>query len=535
MDGYKSFAVTVLGGSHVKSGTVCQDASCFFDNGDGKDKDDKKVSVSIAVVADGHGDPSCFRSDKGSTFAVACARSGIWNFVKEQESLFKESFLKKSDPPSHRELEKLIREKLIKQTVASWNMQVMEDYQKNPFTPEELKGAGDKYRERYSPDYKGGKHMNHAYGTSLIAVAITPWYWFAYHVGDGRFTVLNEDSSGAQPVPWDPKCFLNVTTSLCDEDILSRKDVEKEGEGVRLYLSLHSEKAPPVAFFCCSDGIDDNYPVDEKENAECLYRLYREIAVTFAEDGYDSTCGQDGKSGQIKDLANGYATRGKGDDTSLAGIVNIEKLKEVAPAWKEKMKADEAEREKAKADEKARIKAEAEEREKEEAKKAARRAEIEAQAKAENEAAEKAKAEARAKAEAEKKTAAEKAKAEAEAKTKPVFSPYEATGGTPKPGSSPTGDKVKEAEAEAAKAKAEYEAAAAKARAEYEAAAAKARAAEAAAERARAEASGQSENPDSKADKEQVAIRVINERQRELLLGDKKGADEAGSGVDVKA
>jgi len=329
--GYRSFAVTVQGGSHIKSGTVCQDASGFYD-------DD---SVSIAVVADGHGDSNCFRSDRGATYAVNCAIKGIQQFVKEHEALFKQGILKKPDPPSHRELEKLIREKLIRQTVASWNMLVMTDCQKNPFTEQELENVSEKYRKRYEEE----ENINKAYGTSLIAAAITPWYWFAFHIGDGRFSVLYKDSEGDQPVPWDPKCYLNVTTSICDDDILDRVE-----EGVRTFLSLHTDKEPPAAFFLCSDGIDDNYPVDEKENAAHLYRLYREIAVTFAEEGYDSTFGNDGMSGQLKDLATGFATKGKGDDTSLAGILNTEELIKTAPQWKEKMAADEAERKRAKAE-----------------------------------------------------------------------------------------------------------------------------------------------------------------------------------------
>jgi len=329
MQGCRSFAVTVQGGSHIKSGTVCQDASNFYDD----------ESVSIAVVADGHGDSSCFRSDMGAKFAVACATRGIQQFVKEHEALFKQSLIKKTSPPSHRELEKSIREKLIRQTVASWNKAVMENHNSNPFTKQELEKVSEKYRKRYEKE----ENINKAYGTSLIAAAITPWYWFAFHIGDGRFSVLYKDSSGDQPVPWDPKCYLNVTTSICDDDILDRGE-----EGVRTFLSLHTDNEPPAAFFLCSDGIDDNYPVDEKENAACLYRLYREIAVTFAEEGYDSTFGRDGISGQLKDLATGFATKGKGDDTSLAGILNTEKLKEAAPAWKEKMAADEAERKKAK-------------------------------------------------------------------------------------------------------------------------------------------------------------------------------------------
>jgi len=316
MEGYRSFAITVQGGSHIKNGIVCQDASDFYDD----------ESVSLAVVADGHGDPSCFRSDRGAKYAVQCTAAGIRQFVKELEALFAQG--DKSGAPSQRELEKLIREKLIKQTVASWNRLVMQDYQKNPFTDQELESVSEKYRKRYGR----GEKLNKAYGASLIAAAITPWYWFAYHIGDGRFTVLYEDSSGGQPVPWDPRCFLNVTTSICDDDILDREE-----EGVRACISLHEDRSPPIAFFLCSDGIDDNYPVERNE--EHLYKLYRTIALTFAEDGYDSTCGEDGKSGQIKDLANEFATKGKGDDTSLAGIINIEGMKKAAPVWEEKLRA----------------------------------------------------------------------------------------------------------------------------------------------------------------------------------------------------
>jgi len=379
MEGYRSFAVTVQGGSHIKSGLVCQDASNFYND----------ESVSIAVVADGHGDSNCFRSDRGAMYAVKCAIKGIQQFVKEHEVRFKQG--KKSDPPSHRELEKLIREKLIRQTVASWNMLVMEDFQKYSFTKQELEKASEKYQKRYEK----GENINKAYGTSLIVAAITPWYWFAFHIGDGRFSVLYKDGSGGQPVPWDPKCYLNVTTSICDDDILDRGE-----EGVRTFLSLHSDEDPPVALFLCSDGVDDNYPVEGNE--EHLYRLYRNIAVTFVEDGYESTCGQ------IKDLAIGYATKGKGDDTSLAGIVNMEELKKAAPVLREKLEAANAKKAADKAEADAKAKAEAEEREEAAARKEARRAEREAER-------ERAKAEAEDKAEAEKaKAETEKLKAEAE-------------------------------------------------------------------------------------------------------------------------
>jgi len=317
MKGYRSFAITVQGVYHIKNGIVCQDASAHYDD----------EGVSIAVVADGHGDPTCFRSDRGAAFAVECATTGIRQFVKEQEALFRppspQSENNKSAPPSRSELEKLLREKLIIQIVTSWNTLVMEDHRKYPFRSEEMEKADVNYRKLY----ESGEAVKEAYGTTLIAAAITPRYWFGLHVGDGRFSVLYRDGSGGQPVPWDPRCYLNVTTSLCDDDILDNK------LGVRAFLSMMEEEEPPAAFFLCSDGIDDNFPV--KENEVYLYGFYNEIAATCAENGCASTFGGDGASGFLKKLVNSFATRGKGDDTSLAGIVDIKALRKIAAEWRE--------------------------------------------------------------------------------------------------------------------------------------------------------------------------------------------------------
>jgi len=310
MSNYKSFAVTVTGGNHIKHGKGCEDASFI--------KEDS--GVSIAVVADGHGDDNCFRSAKGSKLAVTCAASGIQEFIKIHESDFKGGFFNRKPSVSHDEFEKALKETLIKYTVASWHKNIEDDYEANPFTGEELKKTDEKHRKKY----ESNQSLNKAYGTTLIAAAVTPYYWFGIHIGDGRLTALYQDGSFDQPVPWDDKCYLNVTTSICDEDALER---------TRCYLSFSNEKPPPVAVFLCTDGIDDNYPVDENEKH--LYKLYRTIAVTFAEDGFEST------SKQLKDLANQFATKGKGDDTSIAGFIDMEALKKTVPIWKKQILEEE--------------------------------------------------------------------------------------------------------------------------------------------------------------------------------------------------
>jgi hypothetical protein len=219
------------------------------------------------------------------------------------------------------DFDKAIRD-LVKHIIAMWQVKVEEDHTALPFTAEELGKADGKHRKKFETD---AGSRNKAYGSTLIAAAITPYYWFGIHIGDGRLTALYPDGTYDQPVPWDEKCYLNVTTSICDDDAYKQ---------ARFYFSFHEEKAPPVAVFLCSDGIDDNYPVDENEKH--LFKLYRTIAITFAEDGFDSTCKQ------LNDLANSFATKGKGDDTSIAGFVDMEALTKAVPIWRQQAAGEEA-------------------------------------------------------------------------------------------------------------------------------------------------------------------------------------------------
>ncbi|MDR2964430.1 MAG: protein phosphatase 2C domain-containing protein [Treponema sp.] len=303
---YKSFAITVTGGSHIKQGKGCQDASFCSE----------KDIVSIAAVSDGHGDGNCFRSNKGAKLAVACAARGIEEFVKVYEPKFSSGLFKKKDIPAKSEFDKAIRD-LVKHIIASWQARVEEDYTANPFSSDELALADEKYKKRY----EAGNSLTKVYGATLIAAAITEHYWFGIHIGDGRLTALYSDGSCDQPVLWDEKCYLNVTTSICDDDSF---------EQARCYSSFHDKNKSPVAIFLCTDGIDDNYPVNENE--KYLFKIYRTIALTFAEDGFESTFYQ------LKDLADSFATKGKGDDTSIAGFIDMAAVKKVVPIWQEQIK-----------------------------------------------------------------------------------------------------------------------------------------------------------------------------------------------------
>jgi len=297
MKNYQSFAVTKIGSSHVKYGKDCQDFSYHHR----RLMDPKVIAIS---VADGHGDDNCFRSKKGAQLASVFGIVGMCEFIKSYEAEFEQEDKKR---------DKEVAKNLIKFIISQWQIKVEKDYTKSPFSEQELAAASEKYRKKY----ENGESLNRAYGTTLIAAAITDHYWLGIHIGDGRFTVLNHDGTFDQPIPWDDRCFLNATTSICDDDAFERARVR--------FFPIIPENPPPVAVFLCTDGIDDNYPVEKNE--EHLYKLYKTIALAFAKDGFEST------KKQLEDLANKFATEGKGDDTSIAGFIDMEGLKKVKSIW----------------------------------------------------------------------------------------------------------------------------------------------------------------------------------------------------------
>jgi len=47
-------------------------------------------------------------------------------------------------------------------------------------------------------------------------------YWFALHIRYGKLVVFDTAGAAYEPIPDDEHCFLNATTSICDEDALER-------------------------------------------------------------------------------------------------------------------------------------------------------------------------------------------------------------------------------------------------------------------------------------------------------------------------
>jgi hypothetical protein len=256
------------------------------------------------VVADGHGGGEYFRSALGSRFAVEAARDNIAVFTASQHARFEVQDVQEDAVlPPESEFKKLLGQ-LVKSIVASWYAKVEEHFQKKPFTAEELSPVSEKRRKLYG----SGDEFHHAYGTTLIACAVTASYWFGIHIGDGKCLVLDKNGGFSQPIPWDERCFLNKTTSLCDGDA---------ADSARVFFSYEL----PAVVFLGTDGVDDSYPVSDVDTH--LERLYHRLAVSFAEE----TVGEVRR--HLEEFLPTFSQKGSGDDVSIAGLIDIGAVKEL--------------------------------------------------------------------------------------------------------------------------------------------------------------------------------------------------------------
>lgn len=277
----KTFNISVQGAKHIKYNKICQDNSFSASYG-------KKH---IIIVCDGHGGDDYFRSDKGSRFACESAYECIKNFLEN-------SHLKLFEKGSENQRNNMI-EQLEKSIIATWNQKVLNDLRKYSFSESELSNVSEKAKENYI----SGKRIESAYGTTLLAAVVTKMFWFGFQIGDGKCVVLQEDGDFFQPIPWNDKCFLNTTTSLCDFDAINN---------FRFYYSENI----PVAIYLGSDGIDDCFGKDEE-----LYSLYKVISESFVECGFEKA------RNELIDYLPRLSQKGSGDDMSMAVVVNVEKLK----------------------------------------------------------------------------------------------------------------------------------------------------------------------------------------------------------------
>jgi len=281
MSKFKAFNLTEIGASHIKEAKVCQDDSLSFE----------EKSYAVAIVCDGHGSNKYFRSDRGSRIAAVVTMSAIQELMKsrtiknEQGSKLIDALFTNPDK---------FMQQLAANIIYRWREQIAEDYQHEPFSENELALLSPK--ELAASQKEDG--WVSAYGTTLIAAVRTSSFWFGLHIGDGKCVTVYDEGTTAQPIPWDEKCFLNVTTSLSDAQALSS------------FRSVFSAKNLPTAIFVGTDGVDDTFG-----NDEALESFYKTVAQLFNEKDFDEA------KAELKTYLPKLSEKGSRDDVSIAGIL----------------------------------------------------------------------------------------------------------------------------------------------------------------------------------------------------------------------
>lgn len=295
----EAFHYTCEGESHRAVNKVGQDysSSCIIND------------LAIAIVCDGHGGDCYFRSNIGSQCAVDATLEAVSFFVeKVGDGLITDQKFRAVGPTSSiNDAEELSEvdiafRQLFSSIIYKWNEKIKEHALTVPLTDWEKKNVPQKYLDEFLKSETFEKH----YGCTLMTYVQTSKYWFAFHIGDGKCLFFQKDPIWKEPIPWDKKCFLNETTSLCDNSPIDEFRYCYEGDGNF-----------PIAVMLGSDGIDDSF--GETGN---LANFYIQILKSLAKEGVDAT-----KASLIETLPQ-LSKIGSKDDMSVACVCNLEQIKE---------------------------------------------------------------------------------------------------------------------------------------------------------------------------------------------------------------
>jgi len=277
------------GFSHISTDKPCQD--CAYAESDG--------SSSMAIVSDGHGGDRYFRSDVGSKLLVEITAEAIRQFMKLGGGYGGMRLTTSNDNsesvPGLGVVDNKLRW-LFSSIIAQWNEAIERHAEETPLSEWELTHVDEKYRK----EFLSAKSHEKTYGCTLMAFFRTSTYWVGFQIGDGKLLTLNMvdgEPVFAQPVPWDDKCFLNKTTSICDSNALDE-----------FRYCYCSDKSFPTAVFLGSDGLDDTYG-----DGELLENFYMNVMLEIAK----------GKDKALKALVSDLpeiSKRGSKDDMSVAII-----------------------------------------------------------------------------------------------------------------------------------------------------------------------------------------------------------------------
>ena len=219
---FKGFSRSVIGASHVKKGTVCQDSSGY----------EIHENYAVAVVADGHGSKKHFRSNIGSQLAVESATETVRIFFSDYEKI-------SGQLPENYDL---ILRNIEKQVIARWHKKIMKHFSENPVKPEERKQfTDDEFRKIPVESY---------YGTTLVSAVVGRDFTLGFQIGDGSLVAVFEDGETVMIMDYEESSPANITASMCNRN------------APYLFNHFYTSRKKILALFVSTDGLYTSFGSD---------------------------------------------------------------------------------------------------------------------------------------------------------------------------------------------------------------------------------------------------------------------------------
>ena len=233
------FGESVQGASHKRTDVECQDSYKKIECDDG---------TLILAVADGHGSKSCPYSKTGSSIAVNV-------FCKVMEE-FHDNYADNIEML----LTYLNREgdtKVAQAVDSEWKRRVLKAHSNNKREVPLLED-GEKNKQEIFKQY----------GSTLVGLMITPVFLFAFQLGDGDISYI--DDNGFDQVLHTEKILGTETHSLSKTDSWKR--------AISAVRRRDSASESPFAFLLSTDGFANSYKNEDEFKKTCLdyYSMLKE-------------------------------------------------------------------------------------------------------------------------------------------------------------------------------------------------------------------------------------------------------------------
>ncbi|MEP6923646.1 MAG: PP2C family serine/threonine-protein phosphatase [Pyrinomonadaceae bacterium] len=279
---------TVPGASHLRAGIPNQDSILQI-------RESSRNLPIVLSIADGHGSPKCFRSDRGSRYAVKESAQLVSEFLSERRGKFDLA-----------EIENKGKEYLPQEFVKRWRELVEADLKKEPFTIEEFKNLEEK------SDVKARKLVEEnprlAYGSTSLTVALEEDFVLYLQLGDGDMLNMSETGEVTKPLTEDARLLANETTSLC---------LPKAENDFRFFVQKITPEQSPAMILLSTDGYLNSF----SSEAGFFQAGTDILGMLGAENGFETV------SENLKGWLEEATQMGSGDDCTIGIIYRPNALK----------------------------------------------------------------------------------------------------------------------------------------------------------------------------------------------------------------